>query len=546
VRSKKMKRNLLIGSALLAAIAFPNIAIASPTEEILEQIDNYQTTKNQAQVTSVSQLRDVSPTDWAFEALRSLVERYGCIVGYPDRTFRGNRALSRYEFAAGLNACMQQMERLIAASEAVMKEDIEKLKRLMAEFETELAALGARVDNLEGRVAFLEDHQFSTTTKLGGEVVFGLGSIFSGQKTAPNGRRQNIEQVPVLGNRTRIELNTSFTGEDLLYTRLATGNFPDFAETADTAQATLAFAQPDDNDVAVEVLNYNFPVSENITVWLEAAGGAFDDFTNTLSILDGDGGSGALSSFGTRNPVYYQGEGAGLAFEGKMGSFGWSLGYLATDANNPTRGNGLFDGAYGAIAQVGYYPNDNFGVAFAYGTGYNTFAVGGSSGGFSGILGDASILDPDGVSAINTQHNTYSLTMSWKIAEKIVLGGWGGYSNVATLDSFVDTATDTYISRGTSDVWYWAATLGFPDLFKEGNLGGIVIGMQPWQTNSTIRNDGVRIGNDDTSFHVEAFYEYAITDNIKITPGVIFVTNPGNNSRNDALVIGALRTTFTF
>lgn len=57
-----------------------------------------------AQVTSVSQLSDVQPTDWAFQALQSLVERYGVIAGYPDSTFRGNRALTRYEFAAGLNA----------------------------------------------------------------------------------------------------------------------------------------------------------------------------------------------------------------------------------------------------------------------------------------------------------------------------------------------------------------------------------------------------------------------------------------------------------
>jgi hypothetical protein len=60
------------------------------------------------QVTSVSQLSDVSPTDWAFQALQSLVERYGCIAGYPDGTFRGNRAMTRYEFAAGLNACLDK------------------------------------------------------------------------------------------------------------------------------------------------------------------------------------------------------------------------------------------------------------------------------------------------------------------------------------------------------------------------------------------------------------------------------------------------------
>ncbi|MBP0001918.1 MAG: S-layer homology domain-containing protein, partial [Cyanobacteria bacterium SID2] len=42
------------------------------------------------QVTSVSQFSDVQPTDWAFQALQSLVERYGCIAGYPDGTYRGN------------------------------------------------------------------------------------------------------------------------------------------------------------------------------------------------------------------------------------------------------------------------------------------------------------------------------------------------------------------------------------------------------------------------------------------------------------------------
>jgi hypothetical protein len=58
-----------------------------------------------AQVNSVSQLSDVQPTDWAFQALQSLVERYGCIAGYSDGTYRGNRATGRYEFTAGLNSC---------------------------------------------------------------------------------------------------------------------------------------------------------------------------------------------------------------------------------------------------------------------------------------------------------------------------------------------------------------------------------------------------------------------------------------------------------
>ena len=74
--------------------------------QINQELVSSPTTKKAQGVSSVSQLSDVRPTDWAFTALQSLVERYGCIAGYPDSTFRGKQATSRYEFAAGLNACL--------------------------------------------------------------------------------------------------------------------------------------------------------------------------------------------------------------------------------------------------------------------------------------------------------------------------------------------------------------------------------------------------------------------------------------------------------
>ena len=56
-------------------------------------------------IPSVSQLSDLQPADWAFQALKSLNQRYGYIAGYPDNTYLGNRVLSRYELVAGLNGC---------------------------------------------------------------------------------------------------------------------------------------------------------------------------------------------------------------------------------------------------------------------------------------------------------------------------------------------------------------------------------------------------------------------------------------------------------
>ena len=108
-------------------------------------------------VTSVSRLVDVKPTDWAFTALQSLVDRYACIAGNPDRTFRGNQAVTRYEFAAGLNACLDKISELVSSglSDKVTKDDLSTLQKLQEEFSAELATLRGRVDSLETKVSQL-------------------------------------------------------------------------------------------------------------------------------------------------------------------------------------------------------------------------------------------------------------------------------------------------------------------------------------------------------------------------------------------------------
>ena len=125
------------------------------------------------QVTSVSALSDVKPTDWAFQSLQSLIERYGCVAGYPNQTFQGNRVLTRYEFAAGLSACTDRINELITAStaDAVKKEDLIALRQLQDQFSAELSTLRSRVDGVEARQNTLEKKQFSTTTKLQGRII---------------------------------------------------------------------------------------------------------------------------------------------------------------------------------------------------------------------------------------------------------------------------------------------------------------------------------------------------------------------------------------
>ncbi|MEL6494595.1 MAG: iron uptake porin [Cyanobacteria bacterium J06623_7] len=539
---------------ILAALAtgIGSDVVRAQNSELLQQIDRYshEGENNLGQITNVNQLRDVSPTDWAYEALRSLVDRYGCISGFPNQTYRGNQPLSRYEFAAGLNSCLNQIERLIASTESsVEPADLDSISRLSQEFEAELASLGGRVDEIESRTAVLEDNQFSTTTKLAGEGIFGIASVISGSNEDLG--EDELDRVPVFGYRTRLELETSFTGEDLLFTRLSTGNFPEFSETTGTFQGEIAFAEPAGNDLGLEVLFYDRPIGENTNVLIGAAGLAADDIANTLSVLDGDGGSGSISAFGTRSPIYLPPGETGL---GIIHSFGEKLevsaGYLAGDAANPDDGAGLFDGPYSAIAQLTITPFERLGIALTYVNAYNQSDTGVGSDlaniqSFTATEADDDTPLAPGESAdgVNTSSNSYGAQFSFALSDRIILGGWGGLSKVRTLDEV--TVGGQVVPEGTQDIWNWAATLAFPDLGKEGSMGGIIVGMEPWVAKSDIDVEGF---DDDAerALHAEVFYEYRFNDNIAVTPGIIYVNKPDNNADNDDLFIGTLRTTFNF
>lgn len=541
-------------AALVLGFYADSAQAQSQTNELLERIEQYgQPGNNIGQVTNVNQLQDVSPTDWAYEALRSLVDRYGCIAGFPNQTYRGSQALTRYEFAAGLNSCLNQIERLIASQgSSVGQEDIETIARLTQEFEAELATLAGRVDELESRTAVLEDSQFSTTTKLAGETIFGVASVAGGsnEELIESQGDDEIDEVPVFGYRTRLELETSFTGEDLLFTRLSTGNFPEFSEITGTFQGEIAFAEPADSDLGLEVLFYSLPIGDNTNVLLGAVGLAADDIADTVSILDGDGGSGAISAFGTRSPIYLPPGDTGL---GIIHSFGdkleLSAGYLAGEASDPNDGAGLFNGSYSALGQLTITPLEKLTVALTYVNAYNQSdpGVGSDLANIKSATSAGENADPlqPGVfeGGVPTSSNSYGAQFSFALSDRLVIGGWGGLSKVRTLDEF--DADGVLVGRGTQDVWNWAATLAFPDLGKEGSLGGIIVGMEPWVASSSIDVEGFD-DDDETSLHAEAFYQYQLNDNIAITPGVIYINNPDNNENNDDLFIGTLRTTFTF
>lgn len=493
-----------------------------------------------AQVTSVSQLSDVQPTDWAFLALQSLVERYGVIAGYPDGTFRGNRAITRYEFAAGLNAALDRVNELIAAGNAnvITKEDLAVLQRLQDEFASELATLRGRVDSLEAQTAELEANQFSTTTKLNAEVITAVTDTF-GSRVGGNDDDSNA----IYAYRTRLNFETSFTGVDLLRTRLETGNFGVTRDVTGTDMTRLNFEINTDSSVEVPHILYRFPVGEAITFTLGPIGLGYTDITDTLTPPTvADDSVGIPSLFGEYSPLYRRGGGGGAITWDIQENLILTLGYLAGRPYDTADGNGLFNGLYNALAQLAYY-GDWGAVGVAYSRGYapkDQTNLTGSTGSFLAI-------EPFGDN-IATSSDLYAIQGYYRVSEHFNIHGWAGYINASAKGSGSSLIADGRgggfvgnVSDGSNaDIWYGAVGLTFPDVGGEGNLPGILVGLPPKVTNSDVREDR------NTSYHVEAFYRFQVNDYISITPGFWVVFNPENDARNDTQYVGVLRTSFDF
>ncbi|MBD6619542.1 hypothetical protein FNW02_27875 [Komarekiella sp. 'clone 1'] len=491
------------------------------------------------QVTSVSELSDVQPTDWAFQALQSLVERYGCIAGYPNGDFRGNQALTRYEFAAGLNACLNRVNELIASSteSLVTKEDLATLQNLREQFASELTALRGRLDSLEQRQAKVEANQFSTTTKLVGDATFVVADTFGDRANNTPANDTEDSTNTIFAYRARLNFQTSFTGRDQLTTVLTLGNaIPNLTSSTGTAMTRFTFDTDGREGTYLSQLVYRFPVGSQATVWVGTRALQPAIFTPTLNASVG-GLNGAASRFATFNPTIYRPgfDGAGAAFAYKFSDqLQVNLGYITFDgqANLPDEGNGFFNGNHLALAQLTISPTRQLDIGLTYVRKY----FGNGAFNLTGGTGSAFARNPFGQNATTTDN--FGLQFNWRASSRFHLGGWFGYTLANQLANGDSNAT----------IINAALTLAFPDLFKEGNVGGIIVGVPPKVTSSDYRpTPTAPLRQDqDTSLHLETFYSYRVNNNIRIIPSLYLITKPEHNDANDPIWVGSLRTTFTF
>ncbi len=518
----KLFQKLLLAPAALGLMA---PVAASAADLNIAGVSQYGASADQ--VTSITQFSDVQPTDWAYQALSNLIERYGCVAGYPDGTYRGSRAMTRFEAAALLNACLDRIT-----------EVTDELKRLMKEFEKELAVLKGRVDGLEAKVGELEATQFSTTTKLSGLATFVLGANnFSGSASNLVEANKAAFGATTFNYDVQLNFDTSFTGKDLLRTTLRGGNFDgsnnSFGGGGPSALSQLEVAFQEDagpNVVGIDRLFYQFPLGD-FTFTLGGRVGQEDMLAIWPSVYPAETVLDVLTLGGAPG-AYNKNLGAGAGVWWQKNGFAISANYVAANGNNgtPNEGGIATDGAGGTgTVQIGYTA-DQWGLVATYSYIQNANELFVYATNFT--LG--SFQNPGDTSA-------FGLSAYWQPAESgwipSISAGWGVNST-----NYNSTVNDQGLVSTSQS---WSVGLQWEDAFMQGNALGMAVGQAPFATSLK----GGETPND-SNYVWEWWYKVQLTDNIAVTPALFYLSRPlgGDTPEGKGFnqLGGLIKTSFSF
>jgi Carbohydrate-selective porin, OprB family/S-layer homology domain len=495
---------------MLAPVALGMVApVAANAADLNMAAVNQYTSSEQA--TSVTQFTDVKPGDWAYQALGNLIEKYGCIAGMTDSKFAGGQTLTRFEAAALLNSCLERVT-----------ENTDELNRLANDFAKELTVLRGQIAKLDKKIGSLEAQQFSTTTKLKGEATFVLGGV-EGARLANNTNVGNT----AFNYDLRLSFDTSFTGKDLLKTRLRTGNFSSQPFGSSSSLFKLDKAETYANALQLDRLYYRFPA---LAKGVNLTAGAIVRNTEMAwmptayksDILDFFAVAGAPG-------VYNKATGSGFGVEwtqqvkkGKP-ALTAALNYVAQSGDNSSKGQFDETGALNTLAQVGYRA-PQYGIAFGYRYGTEGTRV----RNFNAIGGGSAAL------ASGQTSSSYAINAYWQPKKSGIIpsvSGSYGWTDVSLNAAGKQTPT------GATNSQTWMAGLQWSDVFAKGNAAGFAIGAP---------GNAASLADDKKALMWEAFYRYKVSDNISVTPAVFYVSNNQGLKNASDNYGGVIQTTFRF
>lgn len=456
-----------------------------------------------AQVRSVSELTDVSPSDWAYQALKALVERYDVLEGYPGggnstaRRFRGNQPLTRQEFAAVLNRVLDRLTEQVTESQQrifQVREDLATVRRLQATYAQIATSLGERMDQLDRQIVDLTDNQFSTTTKLGGQTVLALTNGSNARAT--------------LLSRTRLDLQTSFSGQDLLLTQLEAGNNGGDAISKEQGRGQNLLGTVGviadgggldyvavDSTLRLSKLRYTFQPLDtlSVTVGARLSPRDFIDYNRFAN----DSATNFSSSFFVNNPLIVQNAidrpgGAGIVLDWKpvktLPLMVRAL-YVAANAEQPNGGfpeGGLFGDRNQGSLEVEYALSENLITRLQY-----TQAT------VNGV-----------------EISAFGLNAEWNYNQRFGVFGRLGFGRYRGFNPFLNQDLDL-------NPFTWQIGASLRNIVIPGSTAGLALG-QPF-----VESD---LG-EATQTNVEAYFTFLLNDSVSVTPAVLVVNNPDNRDR---------------
>jgi hypothetical protein len=412
----------------------------------------------------------------------------------------------------------------------------------MTEFQKELAILKGRVDGLDARVGVLEANQFSTTTKLKGIATMTLGGTSNGFTAGSTAVAPFTQPAPddhiAFNYDVKLNLDTSFTGKDLLRTTLRANNFQN-STFGQAGSAALEVASSPNNTstdgVGISRLFYQFPVGAN---WTATVGGKVrqDDMLamwpsayGADTILDRMTYAGAPGAYSLN-----LGAGAGLSY--KKNGFSLSANYISnqlTAGNSgavvePLGGSGQvsnesgFGSASTITGQVGYAAS-NWGMAFVYTYANRAFSL--------------ATNDPNAsYAAIGA--NSLGFSAYWQPKQTGIIPAISAGVGTSYYDG--NNATN---GNGVNSHSTWQVALQWNDAFIKGNALGMAYGASA--IGGTYGNQqGTAILTPQYAY--ELFYKFQVTDNISVTPAFFWINGSGWNTNSGDNTGGLIKTTFKF
>jgi len=553
----KLFQKLLLAPAALGLMApvaasASELASAGGLNSYIQQSDlhNFRVWADQNQVTNVQQFNDVKPTDWAYQALSNLIERYGCVAGYPNGTFKGGQAMTRFEAAALLNACLDRVT-----------ETTDEIQRLQADFAKELAVIKGRVDKLEKQVGTLQATQFSTTTKLEGDTYWTIGAAAYGG--VGGGPLATGGTIPNLNNQygaasfnydVRLNLRTSFTGKDLLYTRLRAGNYQQSAFGGNSfSLMTLDRAFPGSSNSGFVTTNgsfyldrlyYRFPLGKVFTAGIGPAA-RNTEFLGTAPFYYTDhAGLDFFQLYGAPG-TYNKATGGTFALIWKQPvEKGKNFFTISSSVVSPGSNSGDADGAYttsgsasvSAGGILGAYSADSWLTQIAYNSKQWKAAFAyryGKCGGGNNVAnrrGSQAAITQVFCGGTNPSSSNFAVSWAWQpsktgtVVPSLSLGyGYSAYSQSGQLTTAGTSFGAIGATGNIAATQSWTVALQWQDALKKGNSAGLAMGQPSFVT--ALRNGSTP---QDGNYAWEWWYKFKMSDQISVTPTFFYLSNPSS------------------